>query len=113
MPTAFNLSQTLNYAALGEIGDLVRRQAEPAAIDVGVVLAELGARRRRHSVGAVKAQWRGRDDDMADFVMLDPFEHAALMHVRIVHDLADVAHRGAGDAVPPGDREHLPLAEGL
>jgi hypothetical protein len=30
-----------------------------------------------------------------------------------VHDLADVAHRGAGDPVPLGHREHFHLAEGL
>jgi hypothetical protein len=43
----------------------------------------------------MKTEWRGRDDDMADFVVVDSFEHAALVHVRVAHDLADVAHRGA------------------
>jgi len=36
---------------------------------------------------------------MPDLVVLDPFEHVALVHVRVVHDLADIAHRCAGDAV--------------
>jgi hypothetical protein len=36
---------------------------------------------------------------MANLVVVDPFEHAALVHVRVLHDLVDVAHRGAGDAV--------------
>src|ERR1700739_3616093 len=89
-------SSALNDAALCEIGDLARRQSEPAAVDFGIMLAELWARCRRHSVCTVKPQWRCRDDDMADLVMLDPFEHSALMHVPVVHDLADVAHRGAG-----------------
>jgi hypothetical protein len=43
----------------------------------------------------MKTECRGRDDDMADFVVVDSFEHAALVHVRVAHDLADVAHRGA------------------
>jgi predicted CDP-diglyceride synthetase/phosphatidate cytidylyltransferase len=50
----------------------------------------------------VKTQWRRWDDDAADLVVLDPFEHAALVHVPVVHDLADVAHRGAGDIVIGG-----------
>ena len=50
-------------------------------------------------VSAVKTQWRRWDDYMADLVVVDPFEHAALVHVRIVHDLGHIAHRGAGDAV--------------
>src|SRR6516225_6464222 len=80
----------LDDAALLQISDLARRQAEPAAIDLGIVLTELGARCRRHFVGAVKAQRRGRDDDMPDLVVLDAFEHSALVHMRIVHDLADI-----------------------
>ena len=43
--------------------------------------------------------------------MLDPFEHAALVHVAVEHDLVDVAHRRQRDAVPFCDREHLHLAE--
>jgi hypothetical protein len=31
--------------------------------------------------------------------VLDPFKHSALVHLPIVPDLADVAHRGAGDTV--------------
>src|SRR6516165_11530264 len=103
----------LNDAALSEIGNLGRRQSEPAAVDVGIVLAELRTGGCRHFVSAVKTQWRGRDDNAPDLVVLDPFEHAALVHVRVVHDLADVAHRGARNAKPLGDREHLHLAEGL
>ena len=61
-------------------------------------LAELGTWYGRHSVGIVKAQWR-RDDDPSDLVVLDPFKHSALVHLPIVPDLADVAHRGAGDTV--------------
>ena len=44
--------------------------------------------------------------------MLDIGQKAALVHVRVVHDLADVAHRRQRDAVPLGDREHLHLAQG-
>ncbi len=61
-------------------------------------LAELGTWYGRHSVGIVKAQWR-RDDDPSDLIVLDPFKHSALVHLPIVPDLADVAHRGAGDTV--------------
>src|SRR6516164_715657 len=102
----------LNDAALSEIGNLGRRQSEPAAVDVGIVLAELRTGGCRHFVSAVKTQWRGRDDNAPDLVVLDPFEHAALVHVRVVHDLADVAHWGTRNAAPLGDCEHLHLAEG-
>jgi len=37
--------------------------------------------------------------DPSDLVVLDPFKHSALVHLPIVPDLADVAHRGAGDTV--------------
>jgi hypothetical protein len=37
--------------------------------------------------------------DLSDLVVLDPFKHSALVHLPIVPDLADVAHRGAGDTV--------------
>ena len=36
---------------------------------------------------------------MSDLVVLDPFKHSALVHLPIVPDLADVAHRGVGDTV--------------
>ena len=61
----------------------------------------------------LKTQWRGWGDDIDDLVVLDPFEHSALVRVRIIHDLADVAHRDARDAVPFDDLGHLHLAEGL
>jgi hypothetical protein len=34
-------------------------------------------------------------------------------HVRVVHNLANVTHRGAGDTLLLGDREHFHLTEGL
>jgi hypothetical protein len=46
-----------------------------------------------------------------DLVVLDPFEHAALVHVAVDHDLVDVAHRRQRDPVLFGDRERLHLAE--
>lgn len=75
--------------------------------------SELRTGDRVHRVGAVEAQRRVRHRDRADLVVLDVLEETALMHVRIVHDLADIAHRGQRDAVPAGDREYLELAEGL
>ena len=64
-----------------------------------------------HRVGVVEAQRRVRHRDRADLVVLDVFEEAALVHVRVVHDLADIAHRRQRDAVPLGDREDLDFAE--
>ena len=31
--------------------------------------------------------------------MIDPFQHAALVHVRVVHHLLDIAHRAERDPV--------------
>jgi hypothetical protein len=84
----------------------------PLAMTLAVVLAELGTWYGRYPIRAEKTQWRRWDDYMADLVVVDPFEHAALVHVHVVHDLVDVAHRGAWDAVPLGDYEHFHLAEG-
>jgi hypothetical protein len=66
---------------------------KPVAVDIVAVLAELGARDGLDPVGAVDAQRRRRDDDTADLVVLNPFEHAALVQVAVAHDLVDVAHR--------------------
>ena len=62
-------------------------------------------------VGAVDAQRRRRDDDPTDLVVLDPLEHAPLVHVPVLHDLIDVAHWRQRDTVPFGDRERVHLAE--
>jgi hypothetical protein len=41
-----------------------------------------------------------------------PLQHAALVHVRVVHDLRRVAHRRARDAIGLGARKHLHLRKG-
>jgi len=61
----------------------------------------------------MKPQSRRRDSDTADLVVLDPLEHTTLVHMRVVHDLAEVAERGTRDAVPFGEREHLHLSQGV
>jgi hypothetical protein len=48
------------------------REAEPPAVNVIVVFAEFRTRRGSYSVRAVKTQWRRRDDNAADFVVVDP-----------------------------------------
>jgi hypothetical protein len=53
--------------------DLGRRQSQPVAVDLAVVLAELRAGHGVDRVGAVDAQWCRRHDDTADLVVLDPF----------------------------------------
>jgi hypothetical protein len=47
--------------------NLYRRQAEPAAVDLGVVLADLGARARFDRPGAVQAQRPRAHDDFIRF----------------------------------------------
>jgi hypothetical protein len=44
----------------------------------------------------MKTEWRGRDDDMADFVVVDSFEHAALVHVRVSADVSGAMVRIIG-----------------
>src|SRR5215467_10528661 len=68
-------------AVLFERGYLSGRQFEPVAVDLTVVLAELRAGHGVDRVGAVEAQRRRRHDDAADLIVLDPFEHATLVHV--------------------------------
>jgi hypothetical protein len=62
-------------------------------------------------VGAVDAQRRRWGDDTADLVVLDPLEHAPLVHMPVPHGLIDVAHWRQRDAVPFGDRKRLHLIE--
>jgi hypothetical protein len=65
-------------------------------------LADLGARARFGRVGAVQSQRRRRHDDLAKLGVVDPLAHAALAHVRVVHDFGRGAHRRARDAVGLG-----------
>jgi hypothetical protein len=51
-----------------------------------------------------------RHDDAADLVVLDPFEHAALVHVAVDHDLVDVAHRRRGWRAGPASKTWVPEA---
>jgi len=44
-------------------------------------------------------------------IVLDVVEKAALVHVPIVHDLVDIAHRRQRNATLPGDREDRHLVE--
>src|SRR5579862_5045126 len=102
-----------DHAAGPQFSDFRGREAEPAAVDFVVVLAELGAGRRFDRLGPVVTQGRGRHGQGADLVVLDLFEKAALVHVAVVHDLVDIAHRRQRDAVALGERENLHLAERL
>ena len=53
----------------------------------------------------------GRHDDLAQLRMLNALQHAALMHVRVVHHLGCGAYRRAGNAAGLEPGEHLHLAQ--
>ena len=63
-------------------------------------------RQRRRAVVAHRARLH---DDAAELGMIDPLQHAALMQVRVVHDLHQGAHRRAGHAVLHQQREQVLL----
>src|SRR5271167_4285920 len=98
-------------AGLPQLRDFAGGETKPAAIDLGIVLTDPRARPGLDLVGAVEPQWCRRHDDFPQFGVIYSLEHAALMHVRVVHDLRGVAHRRARDAVGLGAREHLHLGE--
>ena len=53
----------------------------------------------------------GREDDLAEQRMVDPPQRAAGVQVRVVHDLAEVAHRRARHAMAHEQVEQVLLAE--
>ena len=88
-----------------------RTQAPASRHRLGIMLAQRRAGHRLHPVGPVQAQRRVRHDDRPQRRMVDPLQHAAFVHVRIVHHLDRVAHRGDGDLVAFGRGDDLRFAE--
>src|ERR1700735_407169 len=102
--------RTSNHALLLQAHYLIGRQPKPVAINLYVVLTHHRAWHGGDLVGAVQAQRCRRHDDVAKVRMIDALQHAAAMHMRIVHHLRHGAHRRAGDAIILGCREHVHLA---
>src|SRR5579863_338790 len=92
---------------------LIGGQSKPATVDLFVVLADRWAGHRCHTLRAVQPQRGCRYDDVAKLRMLDPLQHAAAVHMRIVHHLWDSAHRRAWNAILLRRHEYLVLAERL
>ncbi|PWG73726.1 hypothetical protein DF186_21560, partial [Enterococcus hirae] len=64
-----------------QFGEFLLAQAQPVAVDGGVVGAEVVARLQRHRRQAVEAQRTVGRGDAADAGVVHPGQHAALMHV--------------------------------
>ena len=91
--------QSLEDALTLQPIDLLRRQTEPTRVDLFVVLAERRARLERRLDRTVQSDGTVREDDISELRMLDPLQHAALVKMRIIRDLVEIAHRRAGDAM--------------
>ncbi len=68
---------------------------QPAAVNFVVVLTDPRTGHSRRDVGAMHSQWcrRQHHAPLLKFGMIDPLQHAAFVHVLIVHHLTDIAYR--------------------
>src|SRR5437773_779962 len=66
-----------------EFRNFGRREPEPAAVDLVIVLTDCRAGAGRDLVGAVEAQGSCWNDNLAQFGVVDPLEHAALVHMGV------------------------------
>src|ERR1019366_9507269 len=92
--------------------DFVGGQAKPIAIDRVVMLAHAWADLGWRLVRTMKPQRRVRQYDRPVVIMIHHLQHAAAVHVRVVHRFLQIAHRRAGDLEFAGAGEDFGAAVG-